>query len=927
MIGKILKLVLGSYNDRVLKKLWPSIAKINAFEKTVQGYSNIELQNKTQQFKDRYQKGESLESLLPEAFAVIREASSRILGLRHFDVQLLGGLVLHHGNISEMKTGEGKTLVATLPAYLHAITGKGVHIVTVNDYLAKRDSEWMGPLFQFMGLSVSSLHSDSSLEDRQEIYKADIVYGTTSEFGFDYLRDNMVLLAHKKVQKNHYYCIVDEVDSVLIDEARTPLIISGPSQDTTDKYYIANGVVRHLIPAVRKDDGKWDEESGDFIKEEKDNHISLTERGIGTAEKALSIDDIYQPEHLELVHAINQALKAHHLYHNGKEYLVENGEVVIVDENTGRKMEGRRYGDGLHQSIEAKEEVRIQRESQTLATVTIQNYFKMYQTLAGMTGTAETEAPEFLNIYNMDVIVIPTNKIIIRKDESDLIYKSKKAKYSALLEKIREIHTHQAPILIGTVAVEQSEEISSILIKEKIKHNVLNAKNHEREAEIISQAGALGSITIATNMAGRGTDIVLGGNPNFTIEKYLEKYIPTKDIKELSIQLFIRAAGNGNTQEAKTCLKENSEWQVLLKTEIIEHIQSIFEDWKKKQKEVIDAGGLHVVGTERHEARRIDNQLRGRSGRQGDPGFTRFYMSLEDHLFRIFGAEKMLPWLERAGFKDEDAIESKLITRMIENSQRKVEARNFDMRKHLLKYDEVMNSQRRIIYEIRDKILFNQNVKEEITFHIQEFVDSEVYHILGGKKQVFEQEKEQIILKLKQVFNVDVSKIDENFHKKPIQEVVEGLSFILRTEYDKKEQTIGSENLREAERTIMLQVIDDKWKDHLYNIDELREGINLRSYAEKNPLVEYQLESARIFEEMMLSLQEEILQAMFYLKVNHEFNFDEFMSSKEPVDMFLGDGESEPKEQPFKRTSKKIGRNAPCSCGSGKKYKNCHGKI
>lgn len=927
MVGKLLKLVLGTHNDRVLKKLTPILKKVNSYQKTCEAYTDAELQAKTQEFKERYQHGEKLDSLLPEAFAILREASWRILGMKHFDVQIIGGIVLHQGNIAEMRTGEGKTLVATLPIYLHALSGKGVHVVTVNDYLAKRDCEWMQPLYSFMGMSSSFLQSNMSYEAKKQVYSSDIVYGITSEFGFDYLRDNMVTNAQHKVQKEHDFCIVDEVDSVLIDEARTPLIISGPSEGSTEKYYVANTVVPKLKPANKGNDGKWIYDSGDFILEEKDQHVSLTEKGIESVEKILGITDIFEPQHIDLMHAVNQALRAHRLYKNGRDYLVESdGEVVIIDENTGRKMEGRRYSDGLHQAIEAKENVRIQKENQTMATITIQNYFKMYHTLSGMTGTAETEATEFLSIYKMDVIVVPTNQLVQRKDMPDVIYKSKKAKYKALLEHVREVHQKGAPLLIGTISVENSEEISKILIKEKIKHHILNAKNHEKEADIIAQAGAKGSITLATNMAGRGTDIVLGGNPTFLAEQCMEKYINKELLKELIPQLFLRSVFAGNITEAKKIIEPYPDFVNLGKDDCLQKLQEVNKEWKEKHAEVVSLGGLHVLGTERHEARRIDNQLRGRSGRQGDPGYSRFYLSLEDELFRIFGSDRMIPWLERAGFKEDDVIESRLISRMIESSQRKVEGRNFEMRKHLLKYDEVMNVQRHVIYEIRDKVLWNTNIREEVDRYIENYVENEMFSIMGEHKSSSFEEREEMGEHLYQSTRVKINVSD--LEVKNNTELFEKLVAGLKNHYAQKENEIGALAMREAERLVFLEVIDDKWKDHLYNIDELREGVSLRSYGEKNPLVEYQLSASRMFETMMDKVYESVISILFTFKFQTNLSFEQSVESKpvNSLDLIQNTKLLTSKASSFQREEPKVGRNDLCPCGSGKKYKNCHGR-
>jgi preprotein translocase subunit SecA len=934
MLGKVLKVFFGTHTERTLKKIWPVVEQINNLEPEISPLSDQELKAKTPYFKELLKKGKTLDDILPEAFAVVREVAKRTVGMRHFDVQLIGGYALHKGNISEMKTGEGKTLVATLPVYLNALTGKGCHMVTVNDYLAKRDAEWMGPIYQFLGLTVGFVQNFMGNEERKKVYDCDVVYGTNSEFGFDYLRDNMVHHKDMKVQREHHFCIVDEVDSILIDEARTPLIISGATEESTEKYYVADKVVPRLKPAKKGEDGKWIPNSGDYQLEEKDKNVILTEDGIGTVEKYLGIQDLYRGKNLELVHCIHQALKAHKLFKKDKDYIVEQGQVIIIDENTGRKLEGRRYSDGLHQAIEAKERVTIQRENQTLATITIQNYFKMYDKLSGMTGTAETEAEEFMKIYGMDVVVIPTNKTITRVDAPDQVYKNKKAKYKAIIEEVRTLHKQGSPVLLGTITVEISEYLSKLLHKEKIPHNVLNAKNHELEAEIVAQAGQPGKVTIATNMAGRGTDIVLGGNPTFQAEKYLENVVDKRWQKELPFQLYLRYVHDNRIELAMEAIKDHPELSELGKEKHINYIQRMYTRWKEENEKVLALGGLHVVGTERHEARRIDNQLRGRSGRQGDPGYSRFFLCLEDDLLRLFGSERITPWLERAGFQEDEPIEHKWITRSIEKAQKRVESRNFEIRKYLLEYDEVMNNQRKEIYALRDKVLFNQDIKEEIMRMLEEFVGSEIDMIAGGSKRLDQHQIREILNRVFQVSNVDIKIEDQTVFREVFEKQVLGK---LNEVYGKKEQEVSGRVLREVERLVLLDVIDSKWKRHLYVVDELQEGIGLRSYGEKNPLVEYKLEAARLFQELLWSLNEEVLHILYNANIQAApVSFEEEMASRgsaatvesrEFAALGTGGGATTPQtKQGGIRRGVKIGRNEPCPCGSGKKYKHCCGR-
>lgn len=924
MLGPILKLFFGTHNERILKSIWPVVKKINELEKDISPLSDQELQKKTPYLKNRLAQGETLEDILPEAFAVVREASKRILGMRHFDVQLVGGMVLHRGNIAEMKTGEGKTLVATLPVYLNALTGKGVHLVTVNDYLARRDAEWMGPMYQFLGLSVGFLQNQMPNAQRKEEYQKDIIYGTNSEFGFDYLRDNMVIQNNHKVQRGHYFSIVDEVDSILIDEARTPLIISGPTEDSTDKYYVADKVVPRLKPAQKGEDGKWLPDSGDYQLEEKDRTVVLTEQGISTVEKHLGITDLYKGKNIELVHCIHQALKAHKLFRRDKDYMVKQGQVVIIDEHTGRSLEGRRYSDGLHQAIEAKERVTIQRENQTMATITIQNYFKMYEKLAGMTGTAETEAEEFLKIYDMDVIVIPTNKSISRDDYPDQIYKNEKVKYGAIVKEIQKEHAKGRPILVGTITVEVSEKISKILTKERIIHNVLNAKQHSSEAEIIAQSGQVGKVTIATNMAGRGTDIILGGNPNYQAERYLENVVDKKWIKELPIQLYVRFIFDNDINRALQAVDNIAGLEDLKKEKTINALQRMYAHWQEEHNKVIQLGGLHVVGTERHEARRIDNQLRGRAGRQGDPGSSRFFLCLDDDLLRLFGSDRIGPWLQRAGFQEDEAIEHRWITKGIEKAQKRVEGRNFEMRKHLLEYDEVMNNQRKEIYALRDKVLANKNIKSEIEKTLLNFVKTEVDFSAERSTRLSHHQVEEVLNRVQQITRVDLKAKTSSFSKPEFEQWVyqELLDF-----YNRKEAEVGAHALREIERLVLLELMDNKWKRHLYVIDELQEGIGLRAYGEKNPLVEYKLEASRLFKEMLWALNDEILHILFTAQIKAApVNFDEEMGQRSQGDLQEGRQLGRSSSGGGARTAPKIGRNEPCPCGSGKKYKKCHGQ-
>ncbi len=887
----IIKKVFGTKNERELKRLWPIVHKINDLEPEVSRLTDSELARKTEEFKKRLQEGESLDDILVEAFAVVRETAKRVLNMRHFDVQLIGGIVLHEGKIAEMKTGEGKTLVATLPVYLNALEGKGVHVVTVNDYLAKRDAQWMGPIYHFLGLSVGVIqHEESFLFDpeykaddprynhlrpcsRKEAYDADITYGTNNEFGFDYLRDNMKYDINDYCQRELNYAIVDEVDSILIDEARTPLIISGPSEESVGKYY----KIDKIIPKLQKD--------VDFTIDEKAKTVILTEEGAEKAEKLLGVENLFDPVHIDLVHHILQGLKAHHLFKRDVDYVIKDGKIVIVDEFTGRLMPGRRWSDGLHQAIEAKEGVKIESENQTLATITFQNYFRMYNKLAGMTGTADTEAEEFAKIYNLDVVVIPTNKPMIRVDHPDMIFKTEKAKFRAVIREIEECHRRGQPVLVGTISIEKSELLSRMLKKKGIKHSVLNAKYHEKEAEIIAQAGRPGAVTIATNMAGRGTDIVLGGNPEGLAKEFL------KDKKD-------------PTEEEKA-----------------EALRKAKEICERDRKKVVESGGLHIIGTERHEARRIDNQLRGRSGRQGDPGSTRFYLSLEDDLMRIFGSDKISGLMGKLGMDEDVPIENRMVTKAIENAQKRVEAHNFEIRKHLLEYDDVMNKQRIEIYRFRKEILSEESLKDRVIEMIEDVVDSLVYEYCPEDRYPEEWETEELS---KTIFGIFGVKIEGSREFKGQEALKEEIIKKLIEFYDEREKEIGNDLMRYLERIIMLQVVDNQWKDHLLAMDHLKEGIGLRGYGQKDPLVEYKKEAYEMFTEMSERIKEEVLTRIFRIQVRTEDEAERISKKQEQKLIFNRGNGDDGVKKPVKK-SKKIGRNEPCPCGSGKKYKKCCG--
>ena len=887
MVGTLLRKVFGTKNEREIKRVLPLVEHVNSKEAHIAGLSDVQLKDKTEEFKRSLEAGKTLDDILPEAFAVVREVSRRRLKMRHFDVQILGGIVLNEGKIAEMKTGEGKTLVATLPVYLNALEGRGVHVVTVNDYLAKRDTQWMGPIYNFIGLSVGVIQHDSSFIydpsyfstdkrldflrpcTRQEAYSADITYGTNNEFGFDFLRDNMKYEISDYCQRELNYAIVDEVDSILIDEARTPLIISGPSEESTDKYYKIN----KIIPGLQKD--------SDYTIDEKAKTAILTEEGNIKIERLLGAGNLYDPSNIELVHHVLQALKAHTLFKKDVDYVVKDGEVIIVDEFTGRLMPGRRWSDGLHQAVEAKEDVKIESENQTLATITFQNYFRMYNKLAGMTGTADTEAAEFAKIYNLEVIVIPTNKPMIRPDYPDVIYKTEKGKFNSVIREIEELHKKGQPVLVGTISIEKSEILSHLLKKKGIPHSVLNAKHHEREAEIITQTGRSSAVTIATNMAGRGTDIILGGNPEGLARDFL------KDKKDYT----------------------EDEWkQALSKAEDI---------CKNDREKVLSAGGLHILGTERHEARRIDNQLRGRSGRQGDPGSSRFYLSLEDDLMRIFGSDRISGLMGKLGMDEDMPIENRMVTKAIENAQKRVEAHNFDIRKHLLEYDDVMNKQRSEIYSFRKESLLGENLKDRIFSMIDEIVDEILFIYCPQEKHMEEWDIKGLKDSVYGLFSIapDVTPMD-------LDSLKNTLISEFKNAYEKKESEIGSDIMRYLEKVIMLQIIDTQWKDHLLAMDHLKEGIGLRGYGQRDPLVEYKKEAFDMFADMISRISTEVLKRLFKIQVQKRETIKKEPVSQARLNYNRGEGLSTVQTV---RRSKKVGRNEPCPCGSGKKFKKCCG--
>ncbi len=899
MIGNVLKKIVGSKNERELKKMQPLVEKINSFESEVQALSDADLSGKTKEFRARLEQGESLDELLPEAFAVVREAAVRTLGMRHFDVQLLGGIVLHEGKIAEMKTGEGKTLVATLPVYLNALAGKGVHVITVNDYLARRDAEWMGEVYRFLGLEVGCIIHGLNDQERKAAYRCDITYGTNNEFGFDYLRDNMKFALEDYVQRDLSFAIVDEVDSILIDEARTPLIISGPTDATSELYYAAN----RIIPRLKKGEVIEDREgqigrvhrtyTGDYTVDEKSKSANLTEEGILKVEELLGVENLYEPGNMILLHHVNQALKAHAIFKKDVDYVVKDGEVIIVDEFTGRLMPGRRWSDGQHQAIEAKEGLKIERENQTLATITFQNYFRMYEKLAGMTGTADTEAAEFSQIYKLDVVVVPTNKPMIRKDQADVIYKTEKEKFHAVIEDIVERHKIGQPVLVGTISIEKSEVLSELLKKRGVPHNVLNAKQHAREAEIVAQAGRKGAVTIATNMAGRGTDIVLGGNPEM-----------------LAKRETINAADPEAAFEAA--------------------IDKHKEACQAEKREVLDAGGLYILGTERHESRRIDNQLRGRSGRQGDPGESRFYLSLDDDLMRIFGSERVAFVMDKLKVPENEAIEHGMISKAIEGAQKKVEAHNFEIRKHLIDYDDVMNRQRVAIYTQRKQVLAGEDVREKIENIMDETVEDIVVTFCPEKTSAVEWDWKSLVADFENQFNF-VPKLpspDEPGLKQTL--LIENLITQVHDQFAAKTEEFTPPVMDHLMKVLLLQTIDMKWKDHLLSIDHLKEGIGMRAYGQKNPKEEYKREAYALFIEMMGRIGQEVLQKLFHIKLAKEEEVTAMEEEQRRQRLALtrqGPSAATAGGQPqVRRDEEKIGRNDPCPCGSGKKYKKCCGQ-
>lgn len=915
------KKIFKSYSEKEVKRVMPIVEKINSLEEEISKLSDTELRNKTNEFKQKLKNGSSLDDILPETFAVCREASKRVLGMRHFDVQLIGGIILHQGRIAEMKTGEGKTLVATLPVYLNALTGDGVHVVTVNDYLARRDSEWMGKVYKFLGLTVGLVISGMQPQDKRNAYACDITYGTNNEYGFDYLRDNMVIYKDQLVQRKLNYAIVDEIDSILIDEARTPLIISGRGKQSSDLYKKADKFVRKLIPKIIVEENAKDfvqaedNENYDYIVDLKAKSASLTQKGIKKAEEEFNLENFNDIENSEIVHNVNQALRAHGVMKKDKDYIVKDGEVLIVDEFTGRIMYGRRYNNGLHQAIEAKENVKIADESKTLATITFQNYFRMYNKLAGMTGTAMTEKDEFEEIYKLDVIEIPTNKDMIRKDNPDIVYKNENAKFRAVINDIKQSHEKGQPVLVGTISIEKSEKLSDLLRKEGIKHEVLNAKYHEKEAEIIAQAGKYGAVTIATNMAGRGTDIMLGGN---------SEYLAKEEMRKLgySEEQIIQA----------TAFNETDDQEIISSRNKFKELQGKYNSIIKEEKEkVISAGGLKIIGTERHESRRIDNQLRGRSGRQGDPGESRFYIGLDDDLMKIFGGEAITKVYETLGADENMPIESRLISSSVESAQRRVEGRNFSIRKAVLNYDDVMNTQREIIYKQRREVLDGEDLKANVLKMIKSLIEDIVTPYFAEEHV----NKESLLQELNTNLTItDLESLNkENIHlKEVIEEAVEKAYAI----YDEREKTIGAEELRELERVVTLKIVDEKWMDHIDAMDELKDGIGLRAYGQKDPVVQYRIEGFDMFDQMVLDIKTDVVKLLMHVRKKEE-NIQRTEAARitgmslensaiSNLDGTIAPKTSSPQNQTVVNHEPKVGRNDQCPCGSGKKYKQCCGK-
>ncbi|MCE0723862.1 MULTISPECIES: preprotein translocase subunit SecA [Legionella] len=896
MLNTLIKKMFGSRNERTLRRMEKAVVAINAFESQMQALTDAELAAKTQHFKARFAEGESLDELLAEAFATVREVSVRTLGMRHFDVQLIGGMVLHEGNIAEMRTGEGKTLVATLPAYLNAITGRGVHVVTVNDYLAKRDSQWMSPIFEFLGLTVGVIFPDMSHTAKQEAYRCDIVYGTNNEYGFDYLRDNMAFSLEDKVQRELNFAIVDEVDSILIDEARTPLIISGAAEDSSELYIKINS----LIPHLKKQEEEGGE--GDYTVDEKQKQAHLTDAGHQHIEELLVKaklldhgDSLYHASNIMLMHHVNAALKAHAMFHRDVDYIVKDGQVIIVDEHTGRTMPGRRWSEGLHQAVEAKEGASIQNENQTLASITFQNFFRMYNKLSGMTGTADTEAYELQQIYNLDVVVIPTNKPMVRKDEADLVYLTQKDKFQAVIADIRECTARKQPVLVGTVSIEASEFLSQLLKKENIKHQVLNAKFHEKEAQIIAEAGRPGAVTIATNMAGRGTDIVLGGSLSADLAQLGEDARP-------------------------------------------EEIEAAKQLWQKRHDEVIAAGGLRIIGSERHESRRIDNQLRGRSGRQGDVGSSRFYLSLEDNLMRIFASERVASMMRRLGMKPGEPIEHSLVTKAIENAQRKLEGHHFDVRKQLLDYDNVANDQRQVIYTQRASIMEMTDTEEMINMMREEVISNLVDSYIPPQSLEDQWDPKSLSDILADEFKLKapvLEWIEEDHHIQP-EQIKEKILDLAARKYDEKVKQAGRTTMSQFEKSVVLQTLDNQWREHLAVMDQLRQGIHLRGYAQKDPKQEYKKEAFTLFTTMLDNLKYDVVRLVSSVEIQTEEDVNAVEEQRRADQVskmslqhgnYADENDEEASTQTYRRQEKKIGRNDPCPCGSGKKYKACHGSL
>ena len=912
--------IFGSTSDRAIKKNRSQVDEVMALEDSYSKLSDEELKDNTNKLKERLKGGETLDDILPEAFATVREASKRVLGMTPYKVQVEGGIILHQGRIAEMKTGEGKTLVETMPAYLNALEGKGVHIVTVNDYLAKRDRDWMGKIFEFLGLSVGCIIHDMPKDERKVAYASDITYGTNNEFGFDYLKDNMVIYKENMVQRELNYAIVDEVDSILIDEARTPLIISGQGDKSTDLYELAKTFVSRLSVRVQDPDEKIDpldrfvkqeeeeEETKDYIVNEKERTVLLTELGTKKAEEFFKVENLSDIENMEIIHHINQAMKARSLMKKDKDYVVKDGEIIIVDEFTGRLMFGRRYSDGLHQAIEAKEGLEVRSESKTLATITFQNYFRMYKKLSGMTGTAKTEEEEFQDIYHMDVIEIPTNKPVIRVDNPDEIYKTEAEKFGAVIDDIKARHTTGQPVLVGTISIEKSEELSKLLKKTGIKHEVLNAKFHDKEAEIVAQAGRLGQVTIATNMAGRGTDIILGGNPEFMAKQAMRR-------KGLSEEEMAQVDSHEDTKDTEV-LKNRKEYE--------DFVEQYKDELQEEKAKVIAAGGLHIIGTERHESRRIDNQLRGRAGRQGDPGSSTFYISAEDDLMRLFGGDRFKNAIDMMNMPEGDSIKSPLLTKLIESAQRKVEGNNYGIRKHVLKYDDVMNKQREVIYSERKKLLDGADFRDNIIAMIKDVVAGFVNTMCFEKEDCGDWDFKSLFMHLKAIFDIDMEDISglniKDVHK---DELIDMLTEHALKKYEAKEREFTPEKFREVERIVLLQVVDDKWMDHIDAMDQLKQGIGLRSMAQEDPARAYAIEGFDMFEAMNEAIKEDTLRILFHVEDPSKVKRKE--QNKNIKEGFEGDNAGE-KKKPFVRKTKKIGRNDPCPCGSGKKYKNCCGK-